>query len=138
MKRLLITAMSILITHAASAQNMTPEQMRMIQQYQNMDPQQMQQMMQGAQAAAACMGNLDMAKIQELQSTGDAINKRIKTLCSAGKKNEAEAYAMKEGMRMQNDPVLKKMQSCSKDIMKQFDFTSMVSASEGTSKSICD
>ena len=94
------------LTHTASAQGMSEEQM--------------QQMMQNAQKMQECFGNIDESAYKELEAKGRQMESEIKALCDAGKRDEAMTTAMKYGMEMQNDPQIQQMRKCGemmKDMM---------------------
>ena len=116
--------------------------MEMLNKLQNMSPEEQQKFMMDMQkkamGAQACLGQIDPAQMQALQTKGEAISARVDALCKQGKPKDAEAYAMREGQKMMADPLVKKMRSCSADIVKDMDFLYPENQANGTSKSICD
>ncbi len=83
----------------------------------------MQKMMQQAQKMQACMANVDRSKLKELENKGRQLEAEINELCAAGKRDEALSTAMREGLKMSNDPAVKAMRECS-DLMP--DISSMM------------
>lgn len=74
----------------------------------------MQQMMQGAQAMASCMENVDQAAMEQLSAEGEQVDAEVKALCAAGKRDEAQTKAMAFGMKVANDPATKAIAECGK------------------------
>lgn len=145
MKYMVATCMLIIGTVAAQAQSpngLNQEHMDMLKKLQNMSPEEqakfMQQMQGNAMKAQSCMGNVDQAKMQEIQAKGEALSKQIDVLCAQGKEKEAERYAMREGKKMMNDPTVKKVRSCSKYVLKNMDFLYPEGGGAGKKGSICD
>ena len=74
----------------------------------------MQNMMQALQKMQQCMENIDQTQLQKIESESEKINNEIQTLCQQGKRNEAQAKAIKFSKQVMKDPVMKQMQQCSK------------------------
>jgi hypothetical protein len=72
----------------------------------------MQKMMQQAQKMQACMANVDRSKLKELENRGRQLEAEINELCAAGKRDEALSKAMREGLKLSNDPAVKAMREC--------------------------
>ncbi len=120
-----ISALTIMIAlcHDALASSViSTQQQKMIEKFQNMSPQEMEAQMQAAQKASQCMGNVNQEKLQGLQARGEALNQKIDALCAAGKDKEANRISRTEGRRLVNDPTVKKMRRCTKDMVALFDF----------------
>jgi hypothetical protein len=77
-----------------------------------MDPEQMQQMMQQMQGMQDCMGGMDSSAMEEYQQKAEQMNKEVKALCAAGKRDEAHKRAMAFGKETAKTPGLKNMQKC--------------------------
>lgn len=74
----------------------------------------MQKMMQGAQAMQACMQSIDQAAMQRMQAESEQLQAELKSLCAAGKRDEAQGKVMAFGMKAAKDPAIKAMAECSK------------------------
>jgi Flp pilus assembly protein TadD len=96
MKTLLLTFSLISFAFVVSAQ-------------QNVD---MQKMMQQAQAMQECMAGVDQSAMGRMQSEAEAMKAKIDGLCKAGKRDEAESYAIEAGMKISQDPELQKIRKC--------------------------
>ena len=59
-----------------------------------LDQQQIQAMMQNAQQMQACMQNIDQTELKAFERQGQQLNTDIETLCSTGKREEAQAKAI--------------------------------------------
>lgn len=138
--KFIIPTLAVLLSFSAQAQ--TPEQMKMLQRFQNMTPEQIQaeaaKMQTEMNKLGACTQGLDMKKLEALEKRGKALAQKIETLCAAGKESEAEAYAMKEGRKLESDPMLQKMKKCAGEVkLPEFDFTPSTKEN-ATRKSICE
>lgn len=142
----IVAMMMCMMAFSAHAQ-MSAEQMKMMQQYGGMNPEQMQQqlqkmqenmpkMMENAQEVQKCIGNIGKEKFDELEARANTITAKVKSLCAAGEEFEAKQYAMREGMKMQNDPTVKTLQACSSEMVAHFTFTPPMASGKETS--ICD
>ncbi len=111
--------------------------------YANMDQAQMQKMMQAAQKMQTCMQGIDQSEINRLQKKGEALEKEVKALCQAGKRQKAQSVALKRGKAISSDPAMKKMMKCGQG-MDGFiaDIMPMAQAStqdaSGRPKHLCD
>lgn len=76
----------------------------------------MQKLMQGVQAMQACMGRIDMAALERLGEEGQRVEGEVKSLCSDGKRDQAQQQAMAFGMRIATDPALQTLQECGRDV----------------------
>lgn len=134
--------MIVAVSSSAHAQTgMTNEQMNMINQLQNMTPAQqaewMQKMQGQATQMASCTAQIDQAKMQALKIRGEQMQKQVQAYCAQGNRAEAQAYAMREGTKMMNDPTVKALKHCSKDMMVKFESMAM-GQQAGSKKHICD
>jgi NaMN:DMB phosphoribosyltransferase len=78
-----------------------------------MSDQQLQQMMKQAEEAQKCFSKIDQSKFDELEAKGTKMEAEIKSLCAAGKRDEAMSSAIKFSKQMHNDPQLKALRECS-------------------------
>jgi len=105
MKRLIVftaTAFCALTVHAQNPADMSEADM--------------QKMMQGAQAMQTCMQNVDQTAMQRLQTESEQLSADIKTLCAAGKRDEAQSKVLAFGMKTAKDPAMKAMAECGKQM----------------------
>lgn len=78
-----------------------------------MSDEQMQQMMQQAQEAQKCFAKLDQSKFKGIENKGKKMESEIRSLCKAGKRDEAMSTAMIFSREIHNDPDLKALRECS-------------------------
>lgn len=76
--------------------------------------QQMQYMMEQAKKAQACMAKLNRGQLEDMASKAQKMEAEIKSLCAAGKRDEAQSKGMKYGLEMSQSKVAKDMRECSK------------------------
>lgn len=76
----------------------------------------MQAMMQQMQKMAACMEKVDQKRMKQLEKKATAFENNMKSLCSAGKRSEAQSQAMAFGKKMVDDPVVQQIQRCTKNM----------------------
>lgn len=102
----------------------------------------MNAMMGKMQEMQACMSKVDQKKLKELKKKGEAMHKKVKSLCDAGKKDEAQEQALEFGIKMKDDPEIAKMRECTKDMpemMKQMQKSNVTDMDkEFTQKDICE
>ena len=79
---------------------------------QTMNQGNMQNMMQVMQQVQECMASIDQAKLQELQVKSEKMSSEIKTLCSQGKRDQAQNTAISFAREMSSDQTLKQMRKC--------------------------
>jgi hypothetical protein len=76
-------------------------------------PEGMQDLMQQAQKAQACMENIDESQFDTLEQEGKNMQSEIKSLCSAGKRDEAQKQAISYSKEMMARPEMQQIQKCS-------------------------
>ncbi len=76
-------------------------------------PEGMQDLMQQAQKAQACMENIDESQFDTLEQEGKNMQAEIKSLCGAGKRDEAQKQAISYSKKMMARPEMQKIQECS-------------------------
>lgn len=105
------------------------------------NPQEMQALMQKAQEVQVCMQKVDQDKMQVLQQRVKQIGEDVKTLCSAGKRDEAHSKAMSFSKEVLSNPIMQEMKKCS-EIMEGFmpDFSEIIQSSQddGSGQHVCD
>jgi hypothetical protein len=97
----------------------------MAQQPQGMD---IQKMMEQAQAMQKCMQSVDQAELEKFQQRAMEVNKEIKSLCAAGKRDEAQSLAISFGKEAAQNKAMQEMEKCG-EMAKDF----MPGMSEGMS-----
>jgi hypothetical protein len=75
--------------------------------------QDMMKMMEQAQKAQACMQNIDTSEFEEIEQEGGKMETRIKSLCTGGKRDEAQKQAIAYSREMMSRPAMKQMRECS-------------------------
>ncbi|MCI5050338.1 MAG: hypothetical protein MRY32_08445 [Rickettsiales bacterium] len=152
MTKLLLTTLTILLGASIAWANPyannpdIQKAQEMMQKMQNMTPEQQQQyimqMQQNMMQAQSCFSQIDQQKMNALMARGQAVSNKIETMCKAGNVSAAEKYAMTEGTKMMNDPTVKQLQACSKDMMEKLKgkFPGVLDTSPDGAKggSICD
>ena len=147
-----LAALLLIAGTAHAQQGIPPEMMQQMQKLQNMSAEEqqqymqdmMQKAMQGAQQMQNCFNEAGgEAAFKKLQTKAEAAEAQVKQLCAAGKRRDAERFAMKFGKEMQNDPTISKLQECSKEMTAKWEKSpfiahSLQSEKKSVSKHICD
>jgi hypothetical protein len=79
---------------------------------QGMNEKDMQQMMQRMQQMQTCMQDVDQEQLKGLEQRSHQVEADIKSLCTDGKRAEAQQRAMDFGMEVSLDPNMKIMRKC--------------------------
>ena len=82
-----------------------------------MNQQDMQKMMQQMHKAQACMEKIDQGRMQLLEQEATAFESKMRSLCAAGKRSEAQSQAIAFGQKMMNDIAVKQIQNCTKNMV---------------------
>lgn len=130
MTRLTTFTLLALATVAAQAQNPA-----------GMSDADMEKMMQGMQAMHECMANLDQGALEQFGKDGEQMNAEVKALCAEGKRDEAQEKAMTYGMKVANDPTMKAMAECGKQMqnaMPQMQQSAAPTPEELQNRHVCD
>lgn len=77
-----------------------------------MDPAKMQQMQKMLVEMQNCIQKIDKNELEKLKHRSEAMEKEVKALCQAGKRDAAMDKAMTYGKQMMNEPSLMQMQKC--------------------------
>jgi len=108
---------------------------------QGMNEQEMQQMMQRMQQMQTCMQDIDQEQLKGLEQRSRQVEADIKSLCTDGKRAEAQQRAMAFGMEISHDPNLKIMRKCGEMMRGMVPELPLVDYEQKTakgSKHICD
>jgi len=99
-KILVVLAVSSILMQTALAQNgqMSDEQMR--------------QMMQKAQKMQECFENVDQSAMKALAEKGKKVEKEVKELCIAGKRDQAQKMAMAFGKEVNTSEEMQAIDKC--------------------------
>ena len=102
---------------------------------------QMQQLMQQAQQMQACMSRVDQSAMMEMGQKAQAVEAKIKSLCQAGKRDEALDTAIAFGRKMADDENIRIARECGKMAQKMlpdFKFPTSKAEAEAQNSHICD
>jgi hypothetical protein len=77
-----------------------------------MSEEQMQHMMEQAQKMQECMARIDQSGLDALAARADAMEKEVKALCDAGKRDQAQKLAIKYGREISASPEMQALQKC--------------------------
>jgi cytochrome c556 len=131
MRNLLIT-MLLLPPIAAAAEN---------EAFKNMDKAQMQQMMQQMKTMQNCVKNIDKADMQAFQAQAKQMSAEVKSLCAAGKRDEAMARAMEFGKDVSANKAMQQMKQCGEGITETMPLLPDVTQGQnqpGSPRHVCD
>lgn len=131
MRNLLIT-MLLLLPVAAAAENDA---------FKNMDKAQMQQMMQQMKTMQNCVKNIDKADMQAFQAQAKQMSAEVKSLCAAGKRDEAMARAMEFGKDVSANKAMQQMKQCGEGITEVMPLLPDVTQGQnqpGSPRHVCD
>lgn len=84
-----------------------------VAQAQVLDSGQIQMLLNQAQDIESCMAELDASATQALRARSERMTLEIKSLCKAGKRDEAQARALAFGREMADSPAMANLQECS-------------------------
>lgn len=130
MKHSVIVLLALILTPLQAISQNYPDMSKMgINQ---MDIQKLQQMQ-------SCMENIDQQQLQAIEQQQARFDTEIKSLCTSGKRDQAQQKAIAYAKQMMNNPVIKAMQKCgemARDIMPDMPFTDM--NEEMNEQHVCD
>ena len=111
----------------------------------NMNQQDMQKMMLQAQKAQECMEKVDKNALEALERESKRFEAEVRSLCAAGKRDQAQEKAMAYGRKVSSSPVVREMKKCTEmmqgmmqDMMPGMDMRFMEEDSAESSRHICD
>ncbi len=96
----LITGLAVLLLSAASNAQ------------QALSDADMQRIMEQAREMQACLANADQAALADLRTQGEQLRAELKSLCAAGKRDEAQHRALAQARVMANSPAVKALAAC--------------------------
>lgn len=105
-----------------------------------MTQEQMQVMMENAAKMQACFENLKPGVMETLEQKSTQMQKEVRTLCEAGKRDEATQKAIQFGMEMQSSPEMQELRTCGEQAaaMMAGGFSAGGPGHEGESSHVCD
>jgi uncharacterized protein YaaN involved in tellurite resistance len=95
--------------------------------------------MQKMEKMQSCMENIDEAKLQEIERRSQQVESEIKSLCTSGKRAEAQAKAEAFGKEMAKDPTMQATGKCGemmKGMMPKVPYVDQGKGPSGTH--VCD
>jgi len=101
----------------------------------------MQNMMQKAQEMQLCMQGVDQSKIQEVEQQAHKIEAEVKSLCSSGKRDEAQQQAMAFAQELMSNPDIQKIVECGKKMSGMLPKLPYMDQADGSGDSVqhvCD
>ena len=84
-----------------------------VQAGQGMNEEQMQQMMEQAQKMQECMSGIDQSAMETHAARAEKTSKEMKALCTAGKRDEAQAIAIDYARELRSSEDMQTMKKCS-------------------------
>ncbi len=103
-----------------------------------MSQQDMEKMMQGMRKMQECMRNVDQSAMDSMASKAEAMQKRIKGLCQAGKRDQAQSLAVEFGRKMASNEAMKQMRKCGEMMRGMMPQPSFPSEDELKQSHVCD
>ena len=101
----------------------------------------MQNMMQQAGKMQACMEGIDQTRMKALEQQASMVEARVKSLCTDGKRDDAQQEAVTFAREMSSDPEIQKIMECSKmmsDMLPKIPFADQASGSDTSAGHVCD
>jgi len=89
--------------------------------YPNLSEEQMQQMMRQAKQMEACYSKVDQTALTALGERGKQMEQEMKSLCQAGKRDQAQEVAIKYGQEIANDETMQTVRKCGQMAQGMFD-----------------
>jgi hypothetical protein len=84
----------------------------------NMNEQNMQMMAKEMQEMQKCMGSINKTELAEIEKRSIAFEKKIRSLCSKGKRDQAQKEALAFGKEMSKHPAMQSMNKCAESMGK--------------------
>lgn len=103
-----------------------------------MNQQDMQKMMQQMQKAASCMEKIDKSEMEVLKQKQKKFEAEMRSLCSSGKRDAAQAKAMDYAKEISNSTMMKSMRECGKMMQGMMQDMHFVDQEEYKNKHVCD
>lgn len=109
MKRLAIALLLLLplIAHAEKTAAMNDE---------SMSEKSMQMMQQKMQEMQKCMNSINKADLKKVEKRSIEFEKKIRSLCTKGKRDQAQKEALSYGKKISTMPAMRSMKKCAENI----------------------
>ena len=101
------------------------------------DQAEMQQMLEQAQVLQACFAKADQNALAALRTQGTAIAGEMKAMCTAGKREAAQARAIEFAQEMAASPAVKALSECG-EMAKTMLMPFIQPRDDGQSLHVCD
>jgi len=98
----------------------------------------MEEMMENARKMQECLQNIDQKSMEAMEEKSRKIAQRIENLCRAGKRDQAQRFAIESGRELAASEEMRKMQECSKMMQGMKPPTTLPSEKELQQHHICD
>lgn len=101
----------------------------------------MQNMMQKAQEMQICMQGVDQAKIQQVEQQAHKVETEVKSLCSSGKRDEAQQQAMAFAQQLMSNADIQKIVECGKimsGMLPKLPYMDQADGSGDSVQHVCD
>ncbi len=112
------------------------------QNYDGLDDATVQQMMQQAEKMQTCMENIDQAEMDAFQKSAEQMEADVKALCAAGKRDAANARALKFGQVAASNKAMQQMKKCGEGMQNMIPKIAATAAetsgSDAQPQHICD
>ena len=104
-----------------------------------MSEEQMQSMMKNMQQMQECFARIDQAALQKLGQKGQEMQTQLQSLCTNGKRDQAQAKAMQFAQVYTNSKEVKVLRECGQQIASFIpDVSSMMKELENSDRHVCD
>jgi len=84
----------------------------------NMSEQNMQMLAKKMQEMQKCMESIDKTELAEVEKRSIAFEKKIRSLCAKGKRDQAQKEALSFGKNMSKHPAMQSMNKCAESMGK--------------------
>jgi len=78
----------------------------------NMSEQNMQMMAEKMQEMQKCIESINKKELAEIEKRSIAFEKKVRSLCAKGKRDQAQKEALSFGKKMSNHPAMQSMNKC--------------------------
>jgi len=78
-----------------------------------MSEEQAQQRMEQARKMQQCMADIDQGRLEALSTKAKSMQQKIRELCAAGERDQAQEVAVKYGKEISDSAVMQEMKKCS-------------------------
>jgi len=111
------------------------------QDYPGMSERDMQNMMQQMQEMQTCMQGIDQSRIQELEQRANRVEAKVNSLCTSGKRDEAQQEVIAFAQDFRSNPDIQLMMKCGekmRGMMPEMPFMNQANAPDTSARHVCD